>query len=228
MAINLNNIEGGGKKFDRPEPLEAGTYPARVVQIISLGLQEQRPYKGDPKPPRNDLMVVYELADEFLLDEDGNEDETKPRWVRERFPLHPLDSDLAISTKRYTALDPDWEKKGDILATIGTPCLVQLSRDKSNKDESVYNNIRGVTAMRSKDAAKAVPLVNPTTVFDHTEPDQKAWDTQPKWIQDIIKVGLEYEGSSLQAFVEGTGKTDKKEDKNEKEPATEEDDSAEW
>ena len=39
------------------ELMEVGTEEARVVAVIDLGLQPQRPYKGQDKPPVN--MVTY-------------------------------------------------------------------------------------------------------------------------------------------------------------------------
>ena len=57
------------------ELLEANNYPARVVQVIDLGLQAQRPYQGKDKPPAYEIMLTYELGTEFMRDED----EIKPR-----------------------------------------------------------------------------------------------------------------------------------------------------
>ena len=50
MALNLNK-PGGNKNFVAQANIEAGVYPARLVQIIDLGLQPQKAYQGKEKAP---------------------------------------------------------------------------------------------------------------------------------------------------------------------------------
>jgi len=199
MAMNVKNIKTTSK-FPRPPALDIGAYPSRVVQIIGLGLQKQQAWQGNEKPPAEMVYVTYELLDEFMKDEDGNEIEDKPRWLSEDFALHSLESDLATSTKRYMALDPDMEHGGDFLALGGTPCMVNVVQNPSKKggDDTIYNNISGVSGMRAKDADKAGPLVNETKLFDFYEPDLDVFSSLPSWLQDKIKDGLNYEGSELE------------------------------
>ena len=216
MSLNVKNMKSESN-FVRPPSLDAGTYPGAAVQVIGIGLQEQRPYKGETKAPKQMVMVTYELADEFMPDEDGGEDLTRPRWVNEDFPLNPLDVDLATSTKRYNAIDPTMSKGGDFSALVGVPCLIVISKDMSKKDADVfYNNVKGVNTMRQKDADKAPSLVNPSKVFDFYEPDMEVFLSMPDWIQDKIKGGLDYGGSKLEALVEGNP-SPQKEDSGEKE-----------
>lgn len=203
MALNAKDIPNGGSKRAPAPALDPGSYPARVVQIISLGLQKQQPFKGEEKPPRHMLYVTYELQDEFLEDEDGNPIEDKPRWVSEDFPMHSLQADLAKSTKRYTALDPNMEHDGDWSQLAGTPCnIVLAARRSKNNPDRVYNNVTDVSAMRPKEAAKAPALVNPAKVFDVDEPDMEVFWSLPEWLQDRIKDNLEYGGSALEKAVQ--------------------------
>jgi len=93
---------GGGSK---QEALPAASYPARLVQVIDLGVHIEH-FKGEAKDPRDQMQLVWEMTDEFLLDEEGNEVEDKPRWQYQDFPLYGLGADLAKSTKTYLAIDP--------------------------------------------------------------------------------------------------------------------------
>jgi hypothetical protein len=203
MALNAKTAAGGGSNF---EPLEAGTYPARLVQVVDLGLQEQRPWQGKDKPPANEIMLTYELVDEFLKDEDGEEIKDKPRWVSERFVLFNLEAERAKSTARYLALDPEVEKDGDFAALIDTPCNVTVvqSPGKGKNAGRVYANVGGVTAMRKKDADACPALVNPALVFDLDDPTDVIWRALNEWVQKIIISNLEYEGSALQQIVAET------------------------
>src|SRR6187402_3731535 len=121
MALNANKPQTGGKKFAPQANIEAGVYPARLVQLIDLGLQAQRPYQGKDKAPVQEIMLTYELVDEFMKDEEGKDIEDKPRWVSETLPFHGLFADKAKSTQRYLAFDPKQEYEGDFSKAVGSP-----------------------------------------------------------------------------------------------------------
>lgn len=215
MAINAKKVAGGngGNRVAQPN-IEPGVYPARLVQIIDLGVQPQREYKGTAKPPAQEIMLTYELVDEFMKDEDGNDVEDKPRWVSENFPLHNLKADLAKSTKRYHAFDPDEVNEGDWAALIGAPINVTVVNNKNG--DKVYDNVANLSAMRPKDAANCPELVNPTKVFDLDDPDMEVFAALPKWIQDKLTSNLNYKGSVLEGLVAKAPKEAPKEEKAEK------------
>lgn len=215
MALNARNVpKVGGNKGPQQEPMEAGSYPARVVQVIDLGIQPQPAYQGEEKAPAHEIMITYEFLDEFCLDEDGNELVDKPRWLSETFPLRNLDSDLAKSTKRYYALDPDEVHGGDFTALINTPCTVTVVNNigKGKNAGKVYNNIAAVAAMRPKDARNAEELKNDPKVFVIDEPDLVIFKSLPQWLQDKIKEGLDFKGSALDKALKNAPDDDKKEE----------------
>jgi hypothetical protein len=201
MALNARKIQNQAKG-PRQEPMDEGTYPARVVQVIDLGIQEQRPYKGVAKPPQQSLMITYEFLDEFCKDENGDDQEDKPRWLSETLPLHSLEADLAKSTKRYYALDPNEDFGGEFTLLVGQPCMVTINQYEDQKG-NVQNGISSVATMRPKEAAKAPELVNPPKVFVIDEPDLEVFKSLPDWLQDKIKKGLEFEGSALDEALKG-------------------------
>lgn len=220
MALNANNVKmAGGNKRPRQEPMDAGTYPARVVQVLDLGVQEQRPYKGTPKPPVHEIMLTYEFLDEFCKDEDGKDDPEKPRWLSEEFPFNNLKADLAKSTKRYHAIDPTGAFGGDFTLLVGQPCMVTVVQNPRVKDgeTTIYNNIAGVASMRAKEAEKAAPLVNPTKVFLLDEPDLEVFNALPEFLQEKIKKNLNYRGSALEKLL--TGGTSANNEQSDKEPS---------
>lgn len=203
MSLNAKNYKTESK-FKTPDPLDPGTYPARVAQVLSLGLQKQQPWKGEEKDPKDELYVTYELLDEFLLDEDGKEIEDKPRWQSEDFTMNSLDSDLAKSTKRYTALDPEMKFDGDWGELLGAPCMVTVIQNegKGKNAGRIFNNIASVQSMRPKEAAKAVELKNPPKVFDIEEPDMDVFFSLPTFLQDKMKSNLNFGGSALEKAIE--------------------------
>lgn len=210
MSLNARKIPTKAKG-PQQEPIDAGSYPARVVQILDLGLQPQPDYQGEPKPPAHEIMMTYEFLDEFCLSEDGEVQEDKPRWLSETFPLRSLDSDLAKSTKRYKALDAEEKYEGDFTQLIEEPCTVVVVQNagKGKNTGKVYNNIQSVSAMRPRDAAKAPELVNPPKVFVLDEPDLEVFGSLPQWLQDKIKGNLDFDGSALQEALQGPQKAAK-------------------
>lgn len=200
MALNARKVKSQSKG-PKQEVMDEGTYPARVVQVIDFGVQEQRAFKGVAKPPAQTIYTTYEFLDEFCKDENGEDLEDKPRWLSEQFPLFSLEADLAKSTKRYYALDPDEKFEGDFTLLVGEPCMVTINQYESKGE--LKNGVSSVAAMRPKEAAKAPELVNPPKVFLIDAPDLEIFKSLPDWMQEKIKESLEFEGSALDELLNG-------------------------
>jgi hypothetical protein len=203
--------------------IEPGTYPARLVQVLDLGLQPQRPFQGQEKPPAREIMLTYELVDCFMIDENGDEIEEKPRWISETFPLHSLNSDKAKSTKRYLAFDPEMDHEGDFSQLIGFPINVTVVNNQVG--DKVYDNIAATSPMRPKDAVKCPDLKNPTKVLDLEAPDMEVFKSIPEWLREKIMGNLEFKGSALEKALGGVVEDKpKKEAKKPAKPVVDEED----
>lgn len=198
MALIANKNGGNGPRVEQ-KPIDPGVYPARLVQLIDLGLQAQRPFQGKDKPPSQEIMLTYELVDEFMLDDNGKPREDKPRWVSETLPLYGLFADKAKSTQRYKAFDPTEEWGGDFTKAVGLPVNVTIVNNSVG--DKIYTNVANIGAMRPKDADKCPELKNDTKVFDVDAPDMDVFAELPQWIQDKIKANLNYAGSVLEKEV---------------------------
>lgn len=210
MALNIKKVSNNNKARVEQKNIDPGTYPGRLVQIIDLGLQAQRAYQGKDKPPAQEVMLTYELVDEFMKDEKGNELPDKPRWISETLPFYGLHADKAKSTQRYLALDPKQEFEGDFSRAIDTPVNVTIVNNISG--EKVYDNVATISTMRPRDAQGCPELVNTPKVFDLDNPDMEVFDSLPEWIQTKIKGNLKYEGSTLQKLA-GSGGSKKPQEK---------------
>lgn len=203
MGLNAKKVGGNGGNRTPQANIEPGTYPARLVQIIDLGLQAQRPYQGKDKPPAQEIMLTYELVDTFMVDEEGNDIEDKPRWISETLPFYGLYADKAKSTQRYNAIDPTGEFDGDFTKAIGQPINVTIVNNAVG--EKVYDNIATISAMRPRDADKCPELVNPSKLLDLDAPDLEVFNALPEWLRDKIKTNLNYKGSPLEQLLGGGG-----------------------
>lgn len=226
----------------KQEELAVDNYPCRVAQVIDMGRHHKEEWddrtkkyvKNFEKAPVHLLRLTYEFTTEFMKDENGNELEDKPRWLSEEFPLYALDSELATSTKRMKAFDPDFSKfNGDFSLLLGEPCAVTVAHKQSGaaKVGNVAKPMKGMSVPELK---------NPVKMFSLEEPDVDIFRSFPEWIQERIKGNLDFEGSALQKALEGqpVGEPKKEEKKPEKpvqddvggvEPdVSEEDEDAPW
>lgn len=217
MALNAANIQNKNTG-DRVEqaPVEPGVYPARIVQILDLGLQAQRPFQGKEKPPAQEISITYELVDTFCVDKDGKELEDKPRWISETLPLYSISQDKAKSTQRYVAADPSGKFGGDFSKLVNAPVNVTIVHNKVG--EKTYVNVAGIAAMRPRDEAKCPELVNPAKVFDLDAPDMEIFGSLPQWIQDKIKKNLKFNGSPLDKLLSGGAKKEPEKEPEKVEP----------
>lgn len=207
MGLNANKV-GGGKKenknFVKQPSLDAGVYPARLVQVIDLGLQAQRAFKNEEKKPCQEIMFTYELVDAFMVDEDGKDIEDKPRWISETLPFYGLYADKAKSTQRIRAFDPDGVHEGQVGNMVDTPVNVTIVHGENKKDpERPYENVANVASMRARDAAKCPELKNPVKVFDLDSPDLETFNKLPEWLREKIKGNLNFKGSKLERLLDG-------------------------
>ena len=204
MSLNVKQAPmKGGKDI---EPLEAATYPVRLVQVIDLGLQPQE-YQGEQKAPMRMAAFTYEFLDEFMKDADGQDMKDKPRWLTERFPIHNIKAEKAKSTKRAKALDPTDKANGDFFAMLGFPALatVVLNRGKGKNAGKFFNNIAEISPMRAKDVENAPALVNKPVAFSLDAPDVEVFRKFPEWVQNTITSNLEFSGSKLEALLKDAG-----------------------
>jgi len=188
MSLDSNKVKSSPSK--RAPLLEPNLYPARINQVIDLGVQKRKPYQGTPKPPCNQIYITYELVDEFMPKEDGTPDLEKPRWVSEKLNLFSMDVENAKSTKRMLSIDPAGALGGDWTRTIDLPVLVQVvNREYLGK---MYENV-GAVSQPMKGQAIA-ELVNPPKTFDCDNPDKEVFESLPQFMQDMITSGEEWDG----------------------------------
>ena len=199
MSLNAKKIQGGGKAIPN---LELGSYPCWLAKIVYVGMQERPAYKGEEKPPAPEVFLTYEMADEFMPDDEGGEDETKPRTLFENFNVFSLKSDNAKSTERYYALDPKDEADGDWEKLLGTPCMVTVVHNKGKGANAgkVYDNVGSVSSMRAKDLkGLREPLIEPE-FFDAHNPNMEMFEALPPFIQDKIKAALDLPPAAMELY----------------------------
>lgn len=195
------------KKF---ETLPAGTYPGYLIQVVDIGMQPRSSFDNQEKGPAPHIMLTYELADEFMKDEDGQEIKEKPLWRTETQALFNLKVEQATSSKRYKVLDPSGVANGDFARLLGTPVNISIINNPGSGKNAgrVFEKIVGISAMRDKDAAKLPGMKNKPRVFDLDAPDMAIYNSFSDYVKGRILANLEFKGSKLEGLIEaskGTG-----------------------
>lgn len=178
MNLNANNAAKSESTAFRPE-LEPASYPARIYAVLDLGMQECITLAGVNKGMVQKVGVLYQCLEEFEwkaeTDPDNpEEDENNPVILKEEFWFYNLDVDLAISTKRYNAVDPKGEFGGDWTKTLDLPVNVTVIHDKKG-----YARVAGLSRMNSKAEAKAEAGALTPFLFDVLVPDSENYKKLP-------------------------------------------------
>lgn len=161
-------------------PLEPGTYPARCMGVVDLGLQEID-YQGQ-KMNREKVLILWELPTERVETDKGDE----ARVFSKRYTLS-LNERAALRKdidswrgKPFT----DEEIAGfDLRKVINAPCM--LSIVNVDRDSNTYTRITSVARVMR---GLTVPeLEHEPLIFDMESPDADGvYEQLPPWIQRII------------------------------------------
>ena len=152
---------GNSQKMEAPL-LTAGGYPARLREIVDLGLQ---PGSRDFPEPQLKMSLVFECLDEFMRDEEGKELLDEPR-VFDYEISYNSDGYMSERSNIFKVMQALGGFAKPLQELLGTPCTISLIQKSTKADASKkYNKVTGVTAMREKDAEKAEPLKGETFFF---------------------------------------------------------------
>lgn len=181
--------------------VEDGSYVARIVQIIDMGMQEETDYKTgevkvyeDTGAPviRPKVWINFELPTE-TINIDGVD---KPRWYGREFTISSHEKAvLALLLKAADPKGTHTNKGTNVRGLLGLPVMVNIGSTASGKAK--------VTSVSAVPKGLAVdPLSNPETFFDLDEKDVETFGTLPVWMQDKIKNGVNFEKTPFASVLE--------------------------
>lgn len=205
MAFKKAVKAGEKKKYGNTPLLDAGTYDARILSIVDLGLQPGSPQYPEPKLK---LEFRFELLDEFMVSEDGSVDEKSPRVFSYEVTYNE-DGYMDEKANIYKLISaiPDGFTL-DLHEMIGAPVTVMVQRYKKQSGKNAGkedNKVTSVLPMKAKNISVAGPLVNTPFFFDLGEPDLAVWKKlfkgNPYAHQDRIMASESFPGSKLQKLL---------------------------
>lgn len=167
-------FSGSNKKAKATGRIEDGTYPARIVQIIDLGLQENE-WQGETKQQPK-VFINFEFPTERIT-VDG---EDRPRWLGKEYTMSSHEKSQLYQV--LMAADPGGKLTANgkkIKPLLGQPLMVTVGSTASGnaKIVSVARLMKGLTVGE---------LENPAILFDLDNPDEEVYNKLPKWVQEKI------------------------------------------
>ena len=177
----------GGVEFD---PIEAGSFVARVWQMIEIGH-----IAGFQGVIQNKVRIGFELPTEMKVF--NPEKGEQPRVISQEYTLsfHEKSS----LRKVIEACDPNALKTGedgfleefDIEALIGKECLITIAHKPKKDGSGVFACVDGVTRLPK---GMSVPeAINEPIVLSYDKWNEETFLKQPTFIQDKIRGSQVYQ-----------------------------------
>ena len=175
-------------------PLEADTYSGTLIGVVDLGEQEFM------KKFRREVLLIFEIAGEYVDVEQDGKTEKMPRWLSRRFTasIDPKSNLYAcLSGWKGSAIE---DEEFDLSTLLGAPALLNVTVQTS-KDGNPYNLIQGIMKpMRGMD----IPAPESEILdFDMERPE--TWDVLdklPEWMKEAVE-----RSSTWAALQKNTGET---------------------
>ena len=190
MAL-VSKDSGGSGGFD---PLPAGTYVARCVSVVDLGLQEAGQWGKKEK-----VYLSFEVPGERVewTDKDGKEHEG-PALIGSRYTNSI--NEKAILGQHLTSWRgrpfTDDERAGfDLFTVLGVPCMISVVHNE--KAGKTYANITSI--MRLPKGMECPPAETELVGYSPMDDSTKGnLSKLPEWQQKLVRAGYKIaEGSDV-------------------------------
>ena len=176
------------------EPLAAGTYVARCVSVVDIGVHETG------FGPKEKVYIGFEIPSERIIvkNEQGQEEDKGPAFIGSRYTLSI--SDKSILGQHLTGWRgkpfTEEERQGfDITNVLGAPCLINVIH--SHKNNKTYANIQAIMRL-----TKGMECPAAETELVAYSPNDNAlaanFEKLHEWQQKLVREGYKMaEGSTI-------------------------------
>lgn len=182
-------IKATNKKGEGFDPIEAGSYPARVYQLIELGT-----IVGFQGQLQNKVRIGFELPTEMMVfDEKKGE---QPRVISQDYTLsfHEKASltkvILACDPKALQVDDSGFLEEFDTEVLIGKELLVTINQKPKKDGSGSFAFIENCT--RLPKGMICPPAINPIQVLSYDKWDEEMFQKLPDFLRIKIESSDEY------------------------------------
>ena len=185
MDFNKSKKSGGASKNGR---VEDGTYAARIVQVVDLGVQKGE-YKGE-ETIKPEVMITFEFPTETLTI-DGEE---KPRWLSKQFTVSMNEKSALYALVQAFDIDGKATRRGSKPeGLLGLAGMVTVGSTASGnaKVAGVSRLMKGLTVPE---------LFNDPIYFDldsTSDANNDSFQKLPQWLQEKIQTAMNFDSSKF-------------------------------
>jgi hypothetical protein len=182
--------DSGGEGF---EPIPAGTYVARCVSVVDLGVQET-PWGGKEK-----VYLGFEVPSERVewKDQDGKEHEG-PAFIGSRYTLSINEKSILgqhLTSWRGKPFDEDERKGFDLFTVLGVPCMISVIH--TEKNGKTYANINSI--MRLPKGTECPPAESELVAYTPMDAEHAGnFDKLQEWQKKLVRQGYKMSDDSDQ------------------------------
>ncbi len=182
-------IKATNKKGDGVEAIEAGSYPARVYQVLHIGT-----VSGYLGALQNKVRIGFELPTEMVVfDKEKGE---QPRAISQDYTLSF--SEKANLRKVISACDPKALEVGDdglieefdVETLIGKDLLLTINQKPKKDGAGNYAFIENCT--RLPKGMTCAPAINAPQVLSYDTWNEETFNKLPDFLKEKIVTSLEY------------------------------------
>jgi len=170
----------GGTDF---EPVPAGTYAARCVSVVDLGLQD-----GGQWGPKRKVYIGFEIPEVRVSWKKDDKEYEGPAIIGSSYTLSISDKAILgqhLVTWRGVPFTDAERDAFDVFTVLGVPAMISVTHNK--KDNKTYANISGV--MRMPKGMVCPERETDLKKYSATDPSTST-DGLPEWLQKKIQAGL--------------------------------------
>lgn len=196
MAIVATNKKGADIEI-----LEAGSYPARIYQLIHIGTVPG--YQGQLQ---NKVRIGFELPTEMkVFDEKKGE---QPRVISQEYTLSFSDKAnlkkliLACDPKALETSDDGFVEEFDVENLLGKELLITVSQKPKKDGSGNYAFIDNVT--RLPKGMSCPEQINPSQLISFDKWNDELFAKLPDFIRKAIESSEEYKTMNGEARDDGT------------------------
>lgn len=174
MSLTVSD-SGGGDFVLVPE----GTYIARCVRVIDLGLQPGSPQYPDPK---HKVLFAWEIPGE-TIEINGEE---KPAMVMSRYTasLHAKSKLRAdLESWRGRAFTADEQKGFQLKAVLDVPCMITII----HSDDGKYANVKSIAKMPK--GIPCPPRINDLILYEQENGHDAAYHALSEKLRATVDAG---------------------------------------
>ena len=172
--------DSGGAGF---EPIPAGTYVARCVNVIDIGIQPTG--FGD----KEKLYIGFEIPSERVEWEKDGEKHEGPAMIGSRYTASiNAKSILGQHLTSWRGVPfTDEERDGfDVMTILDAPCMINIVH--TEKNGKVYANIQGI--MRLPKGTNCPPAEGELIAYTPMDNElAQNLDKLPEWLQKLCRAG---------------------------------------